>query len=69
MARLVDNSLLMLMPGPAGSRYRMLETIRQFGNERMVEADEESAVRGRHLSWCLEISAGLKDSSDIPRFR
>ena len=63
LARLVDHSLLVVAAAPGGTRYRMLETIRQYGVERMVEVGEEVEVRARHLRWCLTAAARL-DAED-----
>ena len=63
LARLADHNLLLVVAAPGGTRYRMLETIRQYGAERMVEAGEETTVRGRHLRWCLATAAGLDAKS------
>ncbi|MFI2363570.1 BTAD domain-containing putative transcriptional regulator [Promicromonospora sp. NPDC019610] len=38
-------------PRPAPVRYRMLETVREFGLLRLAEAGEEDAVRDALLSW------------------
>ena len=59
LARLADHSLLVVVAGPGGTRYRMLETIRQYGAERMAEGGEEYVVRERHLRWCLATAARL----------
>jgi predicted ATPase/DNA-binding CsgD family transcriptional regulator len=59
LARLAEHNLLLVVAAPGGTRYRMLETIRQYGAERMAEAGEETTVRGRHLCWCQETAAGL----------
>jgi non-specific serine/threonine protein kinase len=34
-------------------RYRFLETVRHYGRNRLCEAGEAEAVRGRHRDWCL----------------
>jgi predicted ATPase len=34
-------------------RYRFLETVRHYSWERLLEAGEAEAVRGRHRDWCL----------------
>jgi non-specific serine/threonine protein kinase len=34
----------------------MLETIREYGLERLTEAGEEAPVRGSHLTWCIELA-------------
>ena len=47
LGSLVDKSLVVAEPSGGGSRYRLLETIRQFAAERFVEAGpDEVAVRG-----------------------
>jgi predicted ATPase/DNA-binding CsgD family transcriptional regulator len=47
LARLVDKSLVQ----HTGDRYRMLETLRQYGLERADDARELALVRDRHLDW------------------
>ncbi|MCI4066330.1 LuxR C-terminal-related transcriptional regulator [Micromonospora sp. R77] len=59
LARLAEQSLLVVTPSPGGTQYRALETIRQYGAERLTEADELIDTRSRHLRWCLEQVAGL----------
>jgi predicted ATPase/DNA-binding CsgD family transcriptional regulator len=51
LGRLADSSLLLVDRGPR-TRYRALETIRQFGAEALAEDGELEAVRERHLRWC-----------------
>lgn len=53
VASLVDRSLLGEVGGP-GDRFRMLETIRHFGRERLLDAGESAATRDRHLAWFVE---------------
>jgi predicted ATPase/DNA-binding NarL/FixJ family response regulator len=38
-------------PAGAGDRYRMLETIREYGRDQLRQAGEEAAVRARHRDW------------------
>ncbi|MEO8208091.1 MAG: AAA family ATPase [Chloroflexota bacterium] len=49
LARLVDRSLVMVDRGPT-TRYRMLETIRQYAREKLIEAYEVAALAARHLA-------------------
>lgn len=50
---LVDGSLLRRQDGVAGvPRYAMLDTIREYGLERLALAGEDVAIRRRHLAWC-----------------
>jgi hypothetical protein len=52
------------MAGPDGTRYRMLETIRQYGAARLGEADELTEAHARHLRWCLAEADVLAASLD-----
>jgi predicted ATPase/DNA-binding SARP family transcriptional activator len=49
LASLIDKSLLHTIPAQAAApRYRMLETIREFGIERMGDRGEVGAIRAAH---------------------
>ena len=53
---LIDKSLVQTMPArDAGTRYSMLETIRGFAAERLVEHGEETDARNRHAAWCVAL--------------
>jgi predicted ATPase/DNA-binding CsgD family transcriptional regulator len=48
--------------GPVGIvRYRMLETIREYGQHQLCEAEEESALRRRHRDWYQELLTRARD--------
>ncbi len=64
LGRLAEQSLLTAVPSARGTRYRALETIRQYGAERLDEAGESADVRGRHLAWCLAGAAELERGKD-----
>ena len=51
VTRLVDKSLL--EHDVSTARYRMLETIREYAQERLEASDEAPAVRDRHLAHFL----------------
>ncbi|WP_433445070.1 ATP-binding protein [Nonomuraea sp. CA-141351] len=59
LARLAEQSLLAVTASPGRTEYRALETIRQYGMERLSEAGELINARSRHLRWCLAEAAGL----------
>ncbi|WP_077043936.1 ATP-binding protein [Rhodococcus sp. MTM3W5.2] len=59
LARLAEQSLLVVIASPTGTEYRALETIRQYGMERLVEAGERDEARSLHLRWCLAEAAHL----------
>ncbi|HUB68826.1 MAG TPA: adenylate/guanylate cyclase domain-containing protein [Acidimicrobiales bacterium] len=58
VSSLVDKSLVVAEPFGDGLRYRLLETIRQFGAERLVDAGEEeaSAVATAHRDYFLALA-------------
>ena len=60
LARLAEESLLVAIADPTGTRYRALETIRQYGVARLNDAAESIEVLSRHVRWCLESGAALE---------
>ena len=69
IAALVDHSLLRATEQPDGAmRFTMLETIREYAQERLAESGEMEAVRRRHAAYYLlqaetfEPQLGLSDS-------
>jgi predicted ATPase/DNA-binding SARP family transcriptional activator len=55
VSALVDKSLIVMDAGDGVARYRLLETVRQYGLERLVEAGERSAVSGRFARQYLDL--------------
>lgn len=56
LTRLVDKSLVVVERTETGeTRYRMLETTRQYAQERLLEAGETAGLRARHGQWCLDL--------------
>ncbi len=51
LTRLVEKSLVVMELG--GERYRMLDTVRHYAQERMIEAGEVGATCTRHLGFYL----------------
>ena len=66
MAALVDNSLLVVRPGPSAGRedeeprFAMLETIREYAVERLEVSGETEEVRRRHASYLLALAESLQ---------
>ena len=72
LAQLVEKSLVVMdAPGDAsnhslsdypsaGPRYRLLETIRQYGLEKLLVADELEDTRRRHLADCSELAERIR---------
>ena len=55
VAALVDKSLLVRV-GDGETRFRMLETIHEFAEERLELTGEADAVRRRHAGWFLGLA-------------
>ena len=55
MAHLVDKSLIMVTREGTESRYRRLETIRQYAREKFLEAGGSEITRDRHLAYYVKL--------------
>ena len=54
---LVDKSLIRRSEGADGEiRFGMLETIREFAHERLVESGRVAELRARHAAWYLALA-------------
>ena len=57
IASLVDESLLRQEEGAEGEpRFRMLETVREFGLEQLEASGDSDATHGRLAAWCLALA-------------
>lgn len=57
LARLVDKSLVLFEQGEDGvMRYRLLETLRQYGRERLLMSAEARAMHQRHAACFLSLA-------------
>ncbi|MEU6931062.1 BTAD domain-containing putative transcriptional regulator [Streptomyces sp. NPDC046374] len=56
VTRLVDRSLVVVVDGPAGRRYRLLESVAAYATERLHEMADLAAVRDRHLRHYLALA-------------
>jgi non-specific serine/threonine protein kinase len=54
LTRLVEKSLVEF--DAEGARYRLLETVRQYARERLVEGSGEESVRERHRDYFLSLA-------------
>ncbi|HET6561564.1 MAG TPA: BTAD domain-containing putative transcriptional regulator, partial [Marmoricola sp.] len=50
IGRLVEQSMVVVEPGPT-SRYRMLETLRQYAAQRLESSGQAVEVAGRHAAY------------------
>ena len=56
LSRLVDKSLVIVDEAGAERRYRLLETIRQYARDRLVQSGEITATSGAHLDYLLALA-------------
>jgi predicted ATPase/class 3 adenylate cyclase/DNA-binding CsgD family transcriptional regulator len=56
---LVDKSLVVTDNAGAVTRYRLLETVRQYAQEKLGESGEANAVRERHRDYYTSLAALL----------
>lgn len=56
LGRLVDKSLVVAEQDGVGFRYRLLEPMRQYARELLVEADEATSLEARHHAFYLELA-------------
>jgi predicted ATPase/class 3 adenylate cyclase len=61
LASLVARSLLVAEEHGPESRYRLLETIRQYGEERLNEAGETERWRARHVGYYADVLQRIRD--------
>ncbi len=60
LGELVDKSMVIAERRGQNTRYRMLETLREFGEERLQDRGETAAVRDRHLAHCTAVAAQIE---------
>jgi non-specific serine/threonine protein kinase len=67
MERLSDQSLVRLLDDHGEPRFTMLETIRAFGRERLVESGEERAARDRHAAYFQDLTSRAEPDLTVGR--
>jgi predicted ATPase len=56
LTSLADKNLILAEEHEGATRYRMLETIRQYALDRLRETGEEARWRHRHFAWVLALA-------------
>src|SRR5260370_16759105 len=69
LSSLVHKSLVVYEEDEQGrGRYRLLETVRQYARDRLLEAGEGAAVRERHRDWVFAlVGQGLEGETEPAR--
>ncbi len=66
VAGLVGRSLAVAEDSDMGTRYRLLETIRQYGEERLADFGEAELLQVRHVAYYAQFSAHASENSYGP---
>ena len=57
LTRLVDKSLVIANPlEPTGPRFRLLEPVRHYARDKMLESGTAADLHGRHRDWFLALA-------------
>jgi predicted ATPase/DNA-binding SARP family transcriptional activator/tetratricopeptide (TPR) repeat protein len=62
LEHLVDQSLLKVTDTPSGTRFRMLETVREFSTAQREAAGETGRVLGGFLAWARDFGVAHHDA-------
>lgn len=69
LSELVDKSVLLREDQGTRVRYRLLETVREYGLQRLQDSGEQDTVRRRHRDWYSRFTSlareGLGDGSQV----
>jgi predicted ATPase/transcriptional regulator with XRE-family HTH domain len=68
LGALADASLVHRLAGADHApRFGMLETVREYAEERLEESGEADAIRARHHDWCLALAERVPPEALDPR--
>jgi predicted ATPase/class 3 adenylate cyclase len=56
LEQLINKSLVVMEEMQGKTRYSMLETMRQYANEKLIESEESGTVRDKHLEYFLYLA-------------
>jgi predicted ATPase/class 3 adenylate cyclase len=56
LEQLINKSLVMMESGEGQTRYHMLETMRQYAAEKLVETGESDLLHDRHMFYFIELA-------------
>jgi len=67
LTSLVDKNLVVTDEQAGATRYRMLETVRQYALDRLRERDEEAPWRARHLACFVALAEEFYEAREGPK--
>lgn len=67
LGRLVDRSLVQALTAGEVTRYRFLETVRQYAQERLAASGEDAALQAQHAAWCLALAEEAENGLTGPQ--
>ncbi len=67
LAGLVARSLVVAERGGDTTRYRLLETIREYGEERLTEHEETETLRRRHAEYYTDLAGAISNEIGGPQ--
>jgi predicted ATPase len=62
LLRLIDKSLVVVEWSGRGQRYRMLETVREYADEKLIDSGEAAQMRDKHCDYYLALATGRRRS-------
>jgi len=65
LARLVEKSLVAPVDVTPERRYRLLETVRLYARDRLVESGEETALADRQAQWALDLAERRRELPEL----
>lgn len=62
VSSLVEKSILLSVDTPSGHRYRLIDTLRQYGEEWLEKLGETGRIRERHRDYYLQLAKRSEDA-------
>ncbi|MFF5109568.1 ATP-binding protein [Streptosporangium sp. NPDC000095] len=62
ISSLVEKSILLSDGTPSGHRYRLIDTLRQYGEEWLDKLGESAVIRERHRDYYLQLAKRSEDA-------
>jgi len=66
LSHLVDKSLVIAREAGGEARYRLLETVRQYGQEKLHRSEDEAEVRRRHAAFFVGLAEWVEPKLSGP---